>query len=182
MSEADLLRAAAHQHGFFTAAQALAAGVSYRSLTDRCRRGVITRIEYGLYRLGSYAETPLDHLYALQVGVPSAVFSHETALELYGLSDVIAQSIHVIVPPDSGVKRRSGVTVHRSQLMAHEETTRNELRLTSLARTIADCARSGTDTTQLRAAALEGERLMLLNQSDLSRLSRTYPKIVTPRR
>jgi predicted transcriptional regulator of viral defense system len=114
--------------------------------------------------------------------VPSAVFSHETALELYGLSDVIARSIHVIVPPDSGVKRRSGVTVHRSQLMAHEETTRNELRLTSLARTIADCARSGTDTTQLRAAALEGERLMLLNQSDLSRLSRTYPKIVTPRR
>lgn len=177
MSDADLLRVAAEQHGFFTSAQANAAGVSYRALTARQHRGVIMRIEYGLYRLASYAETSLDRLYALQVGVPAAVFSHETALEIYGLSDVIAQSIHVIVPSPSGVKGRAGVTVHRSSLMPGEKTVRRELRVTSLARTLADCARIGTDAEQLRTAAREGQRLMLLNERDIARLSCAYPAI-----
>ncbi len=46
---------------------------------------------------------------------PGAILSHETAAELWGLSDHPARQIHVTVPDGRWQPRREGLTVHRSR-------------------------------------------------------------------
>ena len=175
MNESDLLRLAAAQYGYFSTAQAAAAGISRRALVDRVRRGVIERAAHGVYRLTGTPATHLDSFYAFSVEAPSATFSHDTALELYGVSDVISRTVHVTVPPGSGLKPRPGYTIHRSMLSPSERVLRDGVWVTSLARTLADCAKSGTDPEQLVAALSEGRERAMLTPDDITRLRRLYP-------
>lgn len=175
MSDQDLLTIAASQHGFFTTGEAGLAGISRRALVGRVQRGLIERVAHGVYRLRQYPATPRDDLYALQVAAPDATFSHETALELYEISDVVARTIHVTVPPTSGMKRRSGVTIHRSRLGQADRTLRDGLWVTSLARTLLEGLRTGVDTDQLLEAFGIGVERAMLSPGDLARLSLREP-------
>lgn len=175
MSEVQLLQEAGLQHGYFTTAQAETLGVTRRALIGWLQRGLVERSSHGVYRLTHYLESPLDQLYALQAAAPMATFSHETALELYGLSDVLPRTIHMTVPPESGLKPRRGVTVHRSRIESPDRVLREDLWMTSLARTLLDCARSGSDADQLLAAAQAGRARGMLGPRELHRLSKTYP-------
>jgi predicted transcriptional regulator of viral defense system len=175
MDESDLLQLAAAQHGYFSTAQAAAAGISRRALVDRVRRGVIERAAHGVYRLAGTPATQLDTFYAFSVEAPSATFSHDTALELYGVSDVLPRTVHVTVPPGSGLKPRPGYTIHRSVISPSERVLRDGVWVTSLARTLADCAKGGTDPEQLLAALSEGRERAMLAPDDISRLRRLYP-------
>jgi predicted transcriptional regulator of viral defense system len=175
MSEADLLHLAATQHGYFSTAQAAAAGISRRALVGRVRRGVIERAAHGVYRLAGTPATEMDSFYAFSVEAPSATFSHDTALELYGVSDVLPRTVHVTVPPASGLKPRPGYTIHRSVIAPSERVLRDAVWVTSFARTLADCARGGTDPDQLLAALVEGRQRALLTPDDLARLRRLRP-------
>ena len=175
MSDGELLEVAGQQHGYFTTAQAEAAGISRRALVGRLRKGVIERAYHGLYRLRQYPPTPRDEFYAFQASAPGATFSHDTALEFYGLSDVLATTIHVTVPPSSGLKPRPGLTIHRSRIDPRDRVLRDDLWLTSVARTLLDCARLGTDAEQLLAALEAGRERGLLGRDALARLTNTYP-------
>ena len=175
MSDADLLELAGQQHGFFTTTQAKIAGVSRRALVGRHRNGLIARESHGVYRLAQFPPTPRDELYALQVSVSGATFSHDTALEIYGLSDVLSTTIHLTIQPASGIKPRRGVTIHRSNLDPLDRILRDDIWLTSLQRTLLDCARFGTDAEQLIAAFQAGRERGLLGEDSTARLSSTYP-------
>jgi predicted transcriptional regulator of viral defense system len=175
MDESDLLQIAAAQHGYFSTAQAAAAGISRRALVDRVRRGVIERAAHGVYRLSGTPSTQLDSFYAFSVEAPSATFSHDTALELYGVSDVLPRTVHVTVPPGSGLKPRRGYTIHRSVLAPSERVLRDGVWVTSLARTLTDCAKGGTDPEQLVAALSEGRERAMLTPDEITRLRRLYP-------
>lgn len=175
MNESDLLQLAAAQQGYFSTAQAAAAGISRRALVDRVRRGVIERAAHGVYRLAGTPATRLDSFYAFSVAAPSATFSHDTALELYGVSDVLPRTVHVTVPPGSGLKPRPGYTIHRSVIPPSERVLRDGVWVTSLARTLADCAKGGTDPGQLVAALFEGRERAMLTPDDITRLRRLYP-------
>lgn len=175
MREGDLLQLAAAQHGYFSTAQAAAAGISRRALVDRVRRRVIERAAHGVYRLAGAPATQLDSFYAFSVEAPSATFSHDTALEMYGVSDILPRTVHVTVPPGSGLKPRPGYTIHRSVISPSERVLRDGIWVTSLARTLADCARSGTDPEQLVAALTEGRERAMLTPDDITRLRRLYP-------
>ena len=175
MSEIELLELAGQQHGYFTTAQAATAGISRRALAGRQRKGLLERASHGVYRLRHYPPTPRDEFYALQVSVPGATFSHDTALECYGLSDVLPSTIHVIVLASSGLKPRPGITIHRSKLDPRDRILRDDLWLTSLPRTLLDSARLGTDSEQLLAALEAGRKRGLLGPDELARLAGTYP-------
>jgi predicted transcriptional regulator of viral defense system len=175
MPETDLLYLAAAQHGYFSTAQAAAAGISRRALVDRVRRGVIERVAHGVYRLAGTPASQLDGFYAFSVEAPSATFSHDTALELYGVSDVLPRTVHVTVPPGSGLKPRPGYTIHRSAIGPAERVLRDGVWVTSLARTLVDCAREGTDPDQLVAALAEGRERAMLTADEVIRLRRLYP-------
>ena len=111
----------------------------------------------------------------MQAIAPGATFSHETALQLYGLSDVLPTTIHLTVAPESGLKPRPGVTIHRSRMESDDRILRDDLWLTSLRRTLADCARIGTDAEQLLAALAEGRDRGMLTPDDLLDLTPLYP-------
>lgn len=74
---------AEQQHGYFTTAQATAAGIRRSALTLMARRGILERVSQGLYRIASYPVSPLgSYMEAVlwpQRGV-QAVLSHATAL------------------------------------------------------------------------------------------------------
>src|SRR5215210_7091441 len=95
-----LFEIAAEQHGFFTARQARACGFSGRLLAYHVARGRYARIRWGLYRLREYPSGPHDEVMAiwLAVGKELAVVSHDSALDLLGLSDVIPDAVHLAVP------------------------------------------------------------------------------------
>ncbi len=97
--EQQLYEIAEAQAGYFTAKQAGAAGYSRQLLSHHAHAGNIQRVQHGIYRLTRFPHSPREDLYVawLRCG-PRAVISHDSALELYGLSDAMPTEIHVTVP------------------------------------------------------------------------------------
>jgi predicted transcriptional regulator of viral defense system len=83
--------------------------------------------------------------------------SHESALELLGLSDIIPNLIHLSVPRSRRkLSRRSGVALHTTTrpFGGSDTLIRDGMRLTGAARTIVDVAETGVAPEQVvRATA-----------------------------
>jgi predicted transcriptional regulator of viral defense system len=131
------------QAGYFTAAQAKSVGLSQRQLHYYVRTGRFTRVKTGLYRLALFPPSAHEDLFAarLEIG-PQAVISHESALTLYELSDVLPSEMHMIVPPTTS-RRHKRVRLHNTRLSPDEVDHIAGLPVTTVARTIADVAASG---------------------------------------
>jgi predicted transcriptional regulator of viral defense system len=175
MAMRDLLSIAGQQQGFFRADQALSAGLSRRELGWAKHKGTIDSIRYGLYRFAHFPATPLDDLYEIQALAPDGTFSHETALGLHGLSDLLPRTTHLSIPPASGFKPRPGLTVHHTRIDSAERQLRDGLWITTVARTLRDCARAGVDPDQLAGAARDALRRGVLAPSDVAALRSRYP-------
>ena len=176
MSWEDLLEAAAAQHGYFTTEQAADHGISRRALTWRARQGSAQRIGYGLYRLPHWPPDPSDELYALQAIAPFGTFSHDTALTLLGLTDIIPSTIHFTIPETSRLRSRPGVTLHRSRHGATtDRTLRDGLWLSTARRALLDAARDGADPDQLVSAARDARARAMLTPDDLAQLRQHAP-------
>ncbi len=87
---ASLDRLAYSQGGYFRSAQAGELGFSKQLLAHHVRSGRFERVRRGLYRLLDYPASPDDQIRVAWMTVgDKAVVSHESALELLGLSDVM---------------------------------------------------------------------------------------------
>src|SRR5229473_4160682 len=92
------------QQGFFTAKQAKAAGFAENTHPYHVQAGNWIREHRGIYRLASFprGERPDLMLWSLwsrnRGEVTQGVFSHETALSLHDLSDVMPAKLHMTVP------------------------------------------------------------------------------------
>jgi len=177
----QLAKIAAEQQGYFRTAQALEAGVTRRQLYWADRTATVENIRYGLYRFAHFPSTPFDELHEIQTLTPVATFSHETALQIYGLSSVLPRTIHVTVPPTSGCKPRPGLTLHHASIAADDRKLRDGMWVTSVARTLRDTARAGVDPDQLLEAARDAQRRGMLASDDLDRLRSRYPFSSLPR-
>lgn len=102
----------------------------------------------------------------LAAGKESAVVSHESALEVLGLSDVAPTTIHLLIPRGRRwVHALPGVTVHTTadDLAPDDIVTRQGMRLTAPVRTILDVADSGTAPEQVIMAVRQArERGMIV--------------------
>ena len=152
-----LFDVAASQHGYFTAAQALGCGYSPALLSHHARGGRFIRVRRGLYRVREYPSSSREEVMAawLAAGPTRAVVSHESALDLLDLSDVIPNAIHLTVPRERrGLVAPPGVLLHTtSRLPRPDETTEREgIRLTGPLRTILDAAEWGTAPEQIARA------------------------------
>jgi predicted transcriptional regulator of viral defense system len=153
-----LFAIATEQAGYFTTAQARDCGFSSPLLTHHAKSGRFVRVARGLYRFRDYPTSPREELLAAWLRLaPWAVVSHESALELLGLSDIIPNLIHLSVPrARRKLARRSGVALHTTTrpLDGVDVAVRDGMRLTGPARTIADVAEAGLAPEQvIRAAA-----------------------------
>jgi predicted transcriptional regulator of viral defense system len=148
---------ASEQHGYFTSAQARACGFNWDLLTNATQRGRYIRIRRGLYRLRDYPTFPREEVAAawLAIGKDIAVVSHDSALDLHDLSDVIPDSVHLTVPRSKRyVPKLPSITIHTTTkpFSSLDLVTRDGIRVTSAGRTILDAAESGTGPEQIEMA------------------------------
>lgn len=146
------------QAGFFTTAQAVAAGMDASTVRHHARPGGrFERVGRGLYRLRHFPSGQFDHVYAAWVPLAraGAVVSHETALDLQGLSDLIPDAVDLTLPrAQRGQRPRPGVHLHTTKLPPAPAETHelHGLPVTTPARTIADAFETGTQPDQLELA------------------------------
>lgn len=138
-----LYQVAEQQAGYFTAAQAKAAGYSQRQLTYYVKAHRFGRMRRGIYRLSHYPASANEDLFLAWLAVgPQAVISHESALALYELSDALPAAIHLTISPRTS-RRHAGLRLHTNRLSTDEMTWFGGLPVTTVPRTILDVAASG---------------------------------------
>lgn len=153
-----LYQVAEQQAGYFTAGQAIEAGIDRSTLGFHARPGGrYMRIRRGLYRLRHFPSSPHEHIVAAWLPLKSAqaVVSHSSALELIDLSDLIPEAVHVSVPrAKRGLRPRAGVKIHTLEhvLGSTEVRTMAGVLLTSPERTVVDCLEDGTQPDQIELA------------------------------
>ena len=119
--------------------------------------GRYLRVRRGLYRLRHFPSSPHEHVVAawLPLRDSGAVVSHESALELHELSDVIPNAVHLTVPrSERGLRRREGVQLHTAFRPPTKKETRSiaGLPVTEPARSIVDALEAGTQPEQIETA------------------------------
>ena len=167
-----LYETAAPQEGYFTTKQAADAGYSTQLLLKHARAGRVTRIRRGIYRLvhfpaGEHEELAVLWLWSERTGV----FSHETALSLHALSDVLPHEVHLTLPGSFRPRRLRvprGVVVHYADVPSRERAWFGPVPVTSARQTLRDCAREHLSPDLLQQAAQQALRRGLVARGDLS--------------
>jgi predicted transcriptional regulator of viral defense system len=152
-----LNRLAYSQDGLFTARQAHERGYSAQLLAHHARTGRFARVRRGLYRLSDYPTGEHEEIRAawLAIGMERAVVSHESALVLHELSDVLPDTVHLLASREHrGVRPPPGVILHTATTAIPDDeiTTRYGIRVTTPARAIIDATVSGTAPEQIQMA------------------------------
>jgi predicted transcriptional regulator of viral defense system len=171
MSKPDidtLYQFAEDQAGYFTSKQAAGAGYYRQRLYDLANRGQFIRVQHGIYRLARFPASRFEdlHIASLRTG-PDSVISHESALAVYDLSDVIPARTHIIIPR-TGSRRRKDIQLHTHTLKEDEITHREGLQITSVERTIADVIVWGISYQHARQAVQEALQRGLTTRRKLS--------------
>jgi predicted transcriptional regulator of viral defense system len=140
------------QGGYFSRGDAARHGIGRDLLYYHVRSGRFERVFPGVYRHRMALETERAELFLPWVWSDyRGVLSHETALDLYGLSDVMPNRVHLTVPPNF-VRPAPGYVLHRARLEPEEVTEYEGLPVTAPARTIVDAAAAGTGPEQIELA------------------------------
>ncbi|MGQ0845685.1 MAG: type IV toxin-antitoxin system AbiEi family antitoxin domain-containing protein [Sporichthyaceae bacterium] len=164
---------AAEQHGYVTTRDARDMEIDPTQLRLMAARGRLERTGRGVYRVPILPRGAHDDLAAAVAWtLGRGVVSHESALVLHELSDVNPSRIHLTVPRDNHPRAAGGTLyrTHRRELAASDVTTVDLLPTTTVARTIRDCAATGTDPHQLRQAIDSAERAGTLRRAVAAQL------------
>jgi predicted transcriptional regulator of viral defense system len=148
-----LYEVAVSQGGYFTSAQAIKAGYPRQLQHYHVKRGNWLREAWGIYRLIEWPQGSFDDLIRWTLwsrGV--AVVSHQSALSVHGMSDLMPARIYMTVPPGFRKKTPAGVLIYRNRLAPHEIEQREGFRVTTPLRTLVDAARVALDPERLSAA------------------------------
>lgn len=153
-----LYRLAESQAGYFTAGQALTAGMDRSTLSYHARPGGrYERVRRGLYRLRHFPTSPHEQVVAAWLPVRGAggVISHESALELYDLSDVVPDVVHISLPrAKRGQRPRAGVRFHSFERPpgVSEQRRLRGVPVTTPERSIVDSLEAGAQPEQIEMA------------------------------
>jgi predicted transcriptional regulator of viral defense system len=158
-----LFQLASEQRGYFTTVQARDYGYSHALLAHHAKTGTLQRTHTGVYRFRDYPSTPREEMVAawLVVGKDVAVVSHESALELWNLGDVIPDAVHLSVPRSRRhLPRLPGVTIHTTTRPLDGNAVRSleGIRVTTPPRTLLDVAEANVAPDQLGFALYQATR------------------------
>ena len=169
------------QGGYFTAKQAASVGYGYRHLDYHETAGNFERVAHGLYRLPTVPVAEHDELIRLtfwsrnQKDEPQAVVSHESALVLHDLTDLLPNYVHLTVPRTFRKPPPSGCKLHKSILAADEIAEREGFKVTTPLRTLLDAATSGVSQEQLNIAVRDAINRGLIRHRALEEAARASP-------
>ena len=169
-----LFEVASFQQGYFTAKQALNAGYSYRMQSHYRQNREWLEIDRGVFRLAQFPNSPDEDYVRWSLwsrnrsGQPQAVISHESALGIHELSDVMPGKIHVTVPPGFRKKAPKGCVIHKGFLPDTAKEQREGFFVTTPLRTIIDSAESNLSPDYLTQAVSQACDRGLLQIIDIA--------------
>lgn len=149
-----LYAVASAQGGYFTAKQAQEVGYGYTHLDYHTAVGNFERVERGLYRLPTIPPAEHDDLIRLSLWSrdrrdrPQAVVSHETALDLHGLGELMPSRVHLTVPRSFRKRPPVGCALHKADLAPADAEEWTGFSVTTPLRTLIDLAAGGAVTQE----------------------------------
>ena len=173
----ELFELAQAQDGYFTTRQAARVGYSPQLLSYLSDKKV-THVRRGIYRLvhfpaGDHEDLVVLWLWSEQAGV----FSHETALSLHDLSDVLPSKVHLTLPV-SWRRRRlrvpAGLVLHFADVESADRSSFSAVPVTAPLRTIGDCIEAHVAPGLVRQAILQARQRGLITAKDEARLARDF--------
>jgi predicted transcriptional regulator of viral defense system len=176
-----LYRIAEEQGGYFTSKQAAVAGFSQKNHAYHVRTGNWLREHRGIYRLAKFptAERPDLMFWWLwsrnRDDVPQGVYSHETALSLYDLSDINPATLHMTVPRSFQRRRPLSkiLVLHRGNVHKDDIETRFNVKVTRPLKTIADLLAYRTvQMDHMQQAVKQAFQRGLITRTELARARR----------
>lgn len=153
-----LFELAALQQGFFTAKQAVKAGYSYRMQSHYRQKGEWLEIDRGVFRLAQFPHSPDEDYVRWSLwsrgrdGQPQAVISHDSALSIHELSDIMPAKIHLTVPSGFRKKKPKGCFFHQGNVSNDAKEQREGYFVTTPLKTIIDSAESNFSMDYLEQA------------------------------
>lgn len=171
-----LIDVAADQYGFVTQHDARKLGIQPMTLIRMSERGTLERRGHGLYRVLAVPPTRLDSYMEASLwprGV-RGVLSHETALDLYELSDVNPSKIHITVPRHHRIRREIPALyrVHREDLDVADITFYEGIPVVSPAHAIRQCHAAHLGPALIGQAIDDGARSGRLTRKQAAALRR----------
>jgi predicted nucleotidyltransferase len=183
-TERALLGIASDQAGYFTASQACSIGYSYRQQHFHRERGNWLLVDHGLFRLRDYPHTRYEDLIRWVLWTRDrashiqGVVSHETAISVYDLGDLLPAKIHLTVPPRFRKKSPGpGIVLHKAYLDRSEVTRWEGVPITSPLRTVMDLARIPLDPERLSAVVRDALQTGLIPRKELLAVLSTRPDV-----
>lgn len=176
----QLLEIAEAQQGFFTTKQAIEAGFAEQNHAYHVHAGNWIREYRGIYRLAYYPLSDEADLvqWALwsrnRQDIPQGVYSHQTALSIHDLSDVMPTKLHLTVP--KRFRRNSEIpgilALHRADLPQAAIEARRGFSVTTPLRSIVDLiVEDSASRDILSQATREGVRRGLITGPELKRIA-----------
>jgi predicted transcriptional regulator of viral defense system len=170
----ELAEAAADQFGLVTLKDARQVGYEPKTIVKLAERGQLERVSRGVYRVPFVPGGELQAYMAAALwpqGV-RGVLTHETALDLWDVSDVNPTKIHLTVPRAHRPQRDipKAYVVHREDLDPAEVTAIEGVPVVKLGRAIRQCAEMRVGRDLLEQAARHGRGRGLLSAREHERL------------
>jgi predicted transcriptional regulator of viral defense system len=180
-----LAELAADRYGYITTADAAEAGIDPHRLLEMAKRGHLERAATGVYRVLLIPPTPLDPymLATLWPRQARGVISHESALDLHGLSDVNPNKIHITVPPGHRPRREIPrlYVLHHEALAPDEVTAHEGVPIVTAAKAIRQAQATHLGPALIGQAIGDGRRRGLLTRQEAEELERELGLLATTR-
>ena len=176
-----LFKIAESQQGYFTYKQALSAGYYREAAHFHAKAGEWLREKRGIYRLARYpaADRPDLVLWSLwsadRAGKVQGVYSHQTALAIYEITDANPAKLHITVPPTFRKFNAppKGIVLHRSELKTRDIKKQQGYYITTPQKTLMDMFSARLmDANEVKTAAKQAVRLGLMTPDEADKLSR----------
>jgi Transcriptional regulator, AbiEi antitoxin len=166
----DLAR---RQHDALGRGQLIQLGLPPTAIDYRVKLGRLQVRHRGVYGLGPPASKRSQWMAAVLAVGPGAVLSHRSAAELWGLIDGFSAPIQVTAPAKR--RDRPSILLHRSSVPDDERTVVDGIPVTTVPRTLLDCAPTVSER-QLERLINEADVLRLYDQLSIPTLLRRYPR------
>jgi len=166
------------QAGYFTAAQARAAGLHQVRLVQLAQQGHIERVSRGVYRFARFPVSQLGHYMEAvlwpQVRRPdvAGVISHRSALAIHELSDVSPARVHLTLPTTIRIRREvpKGLVIYYADLAPDDVERVEGVPVTTPAKSIRDAHTSHLGNDLVGQAIADGRRSGVLSMAEADRL------------
>ena len=170
-----LLELAVEQAGYVTTADAAALGFSPELLIHHVGAGRLERARRSIYRVVHLPAANDEDLVVIWLwSKRRGVFSHRTALALHQLSDLLPAQVDLTLPTSDAGRRLwvpDGVRLHHAEVADADRVWIGNVPVTSVLRTLQDCAALPIAPDLLHQALDEAEHRGLARRADLDRIA-----------